>query len=61
VFGELPKINECSKAVVLDLKLKPEFQNLPLKSKCYPMSMQDTEEIERQVSELIIACHIQEF
>jgi hypothetical protein len=53
VFGELPKAGECPKPVVLDLKLKPEWQKVPLRTKCYPMSKPDQEEIARQVQDLV--------
>jgi len=39
--------------VELDIELKDEFKDVPLRSKCWPMAKSDVEEIEKQVGELI--------
>ena len=61
VFGELPKPGSCAKVVSMDLQLKPEFEGSTLRSKCFPMSREDAEEMERQVQELLLAGLVSEY
>ncbi len=39
----------------MDIQLKEEFENTPLRGKCWPMPEEDVLEIEKQVEELIAA------
>ena len=53
VFGSLPPPGEGCKLVEMDLELKDEFKDAPLRGKCWPMPQKDCEEIEAQVNELV--------
>jgi len=61
VFGELPAPGTCPKAVTMDLQLRPEWEGIPLRGKCFPMSRDDCEEIQRQVDELVEAGLVEEY
>ena len=50
-FGPIPEPHSVPKLVELDLELKPEFASSVIKSKPYPATHADSEEIERQVQE----------
>jgi hypothetical protein len=52
VFGALPEPGSVKKEVSMDLQLKPEWEAVSLRVKCFPMSKADADEIERQVEEL---------
>lgn len=61
IFGELPENGTCKKVVEMDLQLKPEWENIPLRSKCFPMSLEDSQEIEKQVQQLLEAGLVEEY
>jgi len=52
-FGPLPPASQGTKLVSMDIPLKKEFENTPLRGKCWPMPEEDVLEIEQQVEELI--------
>jgi len=45
----------------MDLQLRPEWEGIPLRGKCFPMSRDDCEEIQRQVDELVEAGLVEEY
>jgi hypothetical protein len=49
----LPPPGKGCELVKMDLELKDEFKDLPLRGKCWPMPAQDCAEIEAQVDELV--------
>ena len=53
IFGPLPPPGQGRQIVTLDIELKEEFQNTPLRGKCFPMPAKDVEEIEKQAQELV--------
>ena len=55
IFGPLPKPSEACPLVVMDLELKPEWEGRPLRQKCWPMPVQDQNEINLQTEELLKA------
>jgi hypothetical protein len=61
IFGALPEPGSVKKEVTMDLQLKPEWENAPLRGKCYAMSKPDAEEIEKQVEELLASNLVEEF
>jgi hypothetical protein len=62
VFGPLPKISESSPLpVLMDIELKPEWEGRPLRQKCWPMPLNDQEEINLQCEELLKAGLIESF
>ena len=61
IFGELPEPGSCKKIVEMDLQLKPEWQNVPLRSRCFPMPLEDQKEIEQQVQQLLEAGLVEEY
>ena len=61
VFSALPAPGTVPKIVKLNLQLKEEFKDVPLRSKCFPMSKEDATEIEKQVLELTKAGLAEEY
>ena len=61
VFGPLPPPGKGCTLVEMDLELKDEWKDAPLRSKCWPMAAQDAAEIESQVEELIQAGLVEPF
>jgi hypothetical protein len=61
VFSALPPPGTVPKIVTMDLKLKEEFKDQGLRSKCFPMPKADSNEIEAQVNELIKANLVEEY
>ena len=61
VFGPLPSPGPCKKLVQLDLELKEERAKNGIRSKPYPRSKADMNEIMRQVSECVEAGLIDEY
>ena len=61
VFGELPASGTCKKEITFGLQLKPEWINSATRSKCFPMSKADSDEIEKQVEELSQGGLVEEF
>ena len=55
VFGPLPPPGQGPKIVTMDIELKEEWKNAPLRGKCFPMPERDVQEIDRQVQELVDA------
>ena len=55
VFGPLPPPGKGCKLVEMDLELKDEWKDSPLRQKCWPMCEKDCQEIEMQVNELVTA------
>ena len=53
VFGALPPPLSCKKLVQMDLKLKPEFENMRVRRLSYPAPQEQVEEMERQIKECI--------
>jgi len=44
-FGPLPPAGQSTKLVTMDIQLKEEFDNAPLRGKCWPMPEEDVLEI----------------
>ena len=61
VFGPLPPPGQGCKLVEMDIEIKGEFLDKPLRGKCWPMSKADSDEIEKQVEELLEACQSKRF
>ena len=61
VFGPLPSPGTCKKLVQLDLELKEEHAKDPIRSKPYPCSKADMDEIMRQVLDCVAAGLIEEY
>jgi len=53
VFGPLPPPGKGVKLVTMDIELREEWKNTPLRGKCWVMPEKDVLEIDRQVQELI--------
>ena len=45
----------------MDIQLKPEFENAPMRGKCFKMPLEDQMEIQRQVDELVSAGLLMEY
>ena len=61
VFGELPDHKSVKKLVTMDLKLKPEWEGVPLKCKPYPLSASDQKQQDEQIEELLAKGLIEEY
>ena len=61
VFGPLPPPGSGCKLVEMDIELKEEFKGKTLRQKCWPMPQEDSQEIEKQVQELIEAKLVEPF
>ena len=61
VFGQLPPPRRGCKLAVMDLELKEEFKGHTLRQKCWPMPLEDSKEIEKQVQELVDAGLVEPF
>lgn len=61
IFGELPRPGSSKKVVQMDIQLKPEFENAPMRGKCFKMPLEDQMEIQRQVDELVSAGLLMEY
>ena len=61
VFRELSPPASCDKLVQMDLKLKPGFLHHRIRSRPYPASKEQADEIERQIQECIDAGLVLEY
>ena len=61
LFGALPPPLSCKKLVQMDLKLKPEFEETPVRRCPYPVPQAQVEEIEPQIQECIDAGLVEEY
>ena len=61
VFGPLSPPGRGCKLAIMDLELKEEFKGRTLRQKCWPMSKEDADEIEKQVNELVEAGMVEPF
>ena len=61
IFGDLPDPNTCKKLVEMDLKLKPEWQGIPLRCRPYPLNPGDEKQQNDQVEELIAKGIVEEY
>jgi hypothetical protein len=61
VFGPLPPPGSGCKLGEMDIELKEEFKGKTLRQKCWPMPQEDSQEIEKQVQELIEAKLVEPF
>ena len=55
VFGALPPPLSCKKLVLMDLKLKPEFEGSVVRRRPYPAPQDQIDDIERQIRECVDA------
>ena len=61
VFGALPPPLSCKKLVLMDSKLKPEFEGSVVRRRPYPAPQDQIEEIEGQIQECIDAGPVEEY
>ena len=61
VFGPLPPPENACPLVQMDVQLKEEWKDKPLRQKCWPLPVEDQKEIEQQAEELLKAGLIEAF
>ena len=61
VFGALPPPLSCGKLLLMDLKLKPEFEKTRVRRRPYPAPQEQVEATERQIQECIHAGLVEEY